>query len=331
MNKIEKINDHSNIIPQKQIFQPIVTNISTNLSPEWVGASNSQLVLPKTPVKQSLNSLLISASPISSASSPNNSSLQNISQPSPISASKISNNSVIKNNTINNTSINNNINLISQSDSCFYNLNSINKLNGLKNMNLNYANNSQGNNVIESNIIDHQTATQRQTPDIINMQRTYSSPSHSHNHNQHLSSGLNDISKMSFSENCSSSSPSKNNQLSSSSQPNTQFSTSSQHQHPIFHLNPYQQQLYYAYLMQQQQQQSNSNNSGTNSMDQNSHLGISGGMNTTNINNSINTNNPILKSNLNTNTSNSNNATSAVSNLSKNILESALSNMISNG
>lgn len=152
----------------------------------------AQLVLPKTPVKQSISSLLISASPISSASSPNNSSLQNISfaTNSPASTQKNSQQSaVIKNNTINNTSINNNINLISQADSCFYNLSSVNRLNGLKNVNLNYQSTmGQQNNQNEASSMDL-LASQYQ------MSSQYNPHAHGHSQNHYLASALSELTR----------------------------------------------------------------------------------------------------------------------------------------
>ncbi len=61
---------NQNPTSNNQAFQPI--RLETPIQP-------LQHQLPKTPTKQTINSLLISASPISSASSPNNSSLQSIS------------------------------------------------------------------------------------------------------------------------------------------------------------------------------------------------------------------------------------------------------------
>jgi hypothetical protein len=182
-----KTNPKPEQIPQQQhsSFQPItMTQKSVQTAP------SAQLVLPKTPVKQS-NSLLISASPISSASSPNNSSLQNISFEShlPTSAQK---SSVIKNNTINNTSINNNINLISQADSCFYNLNSFGKMDGLKNVSLNYSNMNR--NGIETNNMaaDLMVNSMAMASDLASQ---YQMSGHNLNQSQHLAAALSELTK----------------------------------------------------------------------------------------------------------------------------------------
>jgi len=79
-----------------KLQEPLNTNIPEKPKPATLQKINNQTFqpikpetpcpptqLPKTPTKQSINSLLLSASPISSASSPNNSLLQNISLGTP--------------------------------------------------------------------------------------------------------------------------------------------------------------------------------------------------------------------------------------------------------
>lgn len=320
---------------QQSSFQPISTPQS---SATVATAQNAQLVLPKTPVKQSTNSLLISASPISSASSPNNSSLQNISfvTNSPASAQKNSQqSSVIKNNTINNTSINNNINLISQADSCFYSLSAANKMNVLKNVNLNYPGmgqqqNSRNHGGAESMTNSMDLASQYQLPS----QHGHAQHAHGHNQNHHLASALSELTK------AQNESPSKqvNNKKQATNTHIQSLHESIQHQkqmqhqqqqqqhlqQTLFNMNPYQQQIYYAYLMQQQQTGGSvSANTNPNMMDPSMlipGLGANSGPTTSTMSSNLNNT---------SNTNNNSNSSKAMSSISKSIIESTLSNIIS--
>lgn len=238
-------------IQQKQVFQPISSVASNNL--------------PKTPTKQSINSILFAASPISSASSPNNSSLQNISFASPQKSTK-----------------NNNNNFNAKSD--FYNFNN-KQQNGIKlnNNSANYASN------------------QVEQPGSAEVNR-YAATLHqnSQGHNQHILSALNG-------------SPSKN-----TSGPVVQ---NQQHHNLLYQMNPYQQQLYYAYLMQQQQQ------GGTSSSFSDNISHMISGMNASGLGTTSNSTSGGSISNASGNNSGS---IKSIGSMSKEILESTLTNMISN-